>query len=150
MIIFSASSFWNFGPYLQYAYVIAFQCIRLKFCSHLHKEVLFYIFFGELKLSMFFNYFLDYFSDFPTIFENPIQQFDRHIHSSSCNEIQSPLSLQLLACRRFPSIADLSEVASFLLVFPLSYTTLSFETPGGSHPPPLHWRRWRNTENGRG
>ena len=41
-------------------------------------------------------------------------------------------------------------VKSNPLVFPLSSTTLSFETPVGvaPPPPPLHWRRWRNTENG--
>ena len=34
--------------------------------------------------------------------------------------------------------------------FSLSSTTLSLEMPGGLHLLPLHWRRWRNTENGRG
>ena len=35
--------------------------------------------------------------------------------------------------------------------FPRSSTTIRGRSPGGSYQPtPLHWRRWRNTENGRG
>ena len=33
--------------------------------------------------------------------------------------------------------------------FPRSSTTIRGRSPGGSYQP-LHWRRWRNTENGRG
>ena len=35
--------------------------------------------------------------------------------------------------------------------FPRSSTTIRGRSPGGGVvPTPLHWRRWRNTENGRG
>ena len=38
--------------------------------------------------------------------------------------------------------------------FPRSSTTIRGRSPEGGRtnppPPPLHWRRWRNTENGRG
>ena len=38
-----------------------------------------------------------------------------------------------------------------LFLFLLSSTTLGFQTPGGViHPPPLHRRKWQNTENERG
>ena len=33
---------------------------------------------------------------------------------------------------------------------PQSSTTIRGRLPGGSYQPSLHWRRWRNTENGRG
>ena len=46
-------------------------------------------------------------------------------------------------------------VETLRLFFPRSSKTIRDRSPGESyHPPPprptLHWRRWRNTENGRG
>ena len=37
-----------------------------------------------------------------------------------------------------------------LFFFSRSSTTIRDRSPGGVVPTPLHWRRWRNTENGRG